>query len=53
LRFSLLDKNDPEYSNIVEFLRSERKSFVEAIIKKEEDKNRLEKLKKMGMTPSK
>jgi len=49
----MIDKSDPEFASILEFLKSERKTFIEAIIKKEEEKNKFDKLKKMNKAQSK
>lgn len=49
----MLDRNDPEYLALAEFLQSERKAFLEGQLRKEEERNKFDKLKKLNKTLSK
>ena len=42
----MIDPTDPEYTRLTQFLKSERKAFVEGLAA-EEEKVRAERLKKM------
>ena len=42
----MMDKRDPEYQAIVEFLESERRLYLENVVKKEEERGKFDKSKK-------
>ena len=56
LVLSLLDTKDPQFKPILEFLESERRSYLETVLRKEEERSKFSKSKKgksqMNMTSS-
>ena len=49
----MLDRSDPQYNAIVEFLKCERMAYLEGVIQKEEERNKFDKSKKANKLMSK